>query len=274
MSLIGDEARRLRDSGVPPAEIQARLGVTKQVLTSWLARRPLAKDESRARAVELRRDGWSVNDIALELGVARSTAWLWVRHLPLDPSTERARAKAEHSKLMTDARWMKHRAARDAEHARVATEAAAFVGELSEREILLLGAAIYWCEGSKSKPWRDQWSLKIINSDPGLLEVFLRFVELFGRRRVDLTYRLSIHETADVSAAESWWKSELGIEEAEFRRATIKRHVAQTKRQNVGDGYRGCLIIEVSKSRKLYWQVEGVMSAIAARCRIGDSAHP
>jgi len=33
MSLMGDEARRLRDSGVPPAEIQARLGVTKQALT-------------------------------------------------------------------------------------------------------------------------------------------------------------------------------------------------------------------------------------------------
>ena len=64
--------------GIPPPE--------------W-TRRPNAKDDLRARAVELRGQGWSVNDIALELGVARSTAWQWVKHLPLDLDSDRARRK-------------------------------------------------------------------------------------------------------------------------------------------------------------------------------------
>jgi len=132
--------------------------------------------------------------------VARSTAWLWVRHLPLDPSTERAQAKAEHSKLMTDARWMKHRADRDAEHERVTSEAAAFVGDLSEREILLLGAAIYWCEGSKSKPWRRSERIIFTNSDPHLIRLFLMFLRTVGLKTDQIGFRISIHETADIGS--------------------------------------------------------------------------
>ena len=265
MNLMGDEARRLRDSGVPPAEIQARLGVTKQALTSWLARRPLAKDKSRARAVELRRAGWSVNDIALELGVARSTAWLWVRHLPLDPSTERAQAKAEHSKLMTDARWTKHRADRDAEHERVTNEAAAFVGDLSEWEILLLGAAIYWCEGSKSKPWRRSERIIFTNSDPHLIRLFLMFLRTVGLKTDQIGFRISIHETADIEAAGARWAEQLGVPTEAFRPPTIKRHKPSTNRKNNGEGYHGCLVVDVARGRHLYWHVEGLIAAMAGR---------
>src|SRR6185436_2911437 len=104
---------------------------------AWTAR-PTAKDELRERAVGLREEGWSVNDIALELGVARSTAWLWVRHLPLDRDSERARLKRAKGKQLTEGRWAAHRVARDERRRAVAGEAAAQVGELSERELLLI----------------------------------------------------------------------------------------------------------------------------------------
>ncbi len=259
---LGDEARRLRDAGVPVADIQARLGVTKHALTSWLARRPLAKDELRRRAVELRTGGWSVNDIAIELAVARSTAWRWVKHLPLDRSSERAREKAEHSKLMTDARWARHRAERDRERERVMTESEALAGELSERDVLLIGAAIYWCEGSKSKPWRRSERLKFTNSDPGLVGLFLRFLRACGVSTSTIAFRVSIHETADVAAATAWWASHIGVPPAAFLRPTIKRHRPSTNRRNNADGYHGCLVVEVARSRRIYWRIEGLMAGI------------
>jgi hypothetical protein len=62
----------------------------------------------------------------------------------------------------------------------------------------LLGAAIYWCEGSKAKPWRPhETSLTFTNSDPILLELFLRFLAAAGVDRAHLAYRISIHESAD-----------------------------------------------------------------------------
>jgi len=159
------EAKRLRvEEGWSCQRIADRLGVSRTTVREWLSgvpvpdwtRRPNAKDELREQAIALRLQGWSVNDIAVELGVARSTTWLWVRHLPLDPDSERAVRKRAHGRMMADARWREHRVDRDAHRAAIVLAGSDEVGSFSERELLLLGAAIYWCEGSKEKAWRPQ----------------------------------------------------------------------------------------------------------------------
>jgi transposase-like protein len=266
------EARRLRiEEQLSVRQIQQRLGVTKVPLVEWLrgipppewTRRPNAKDDLRSRAIELRRDGWSVNDIASELGVANSTAFQWVRHLPLDRDSERARKKREHSKLMTDAQWAAFRERRDARRAAAHAEAAAAVGVLSDRDLLILGAAIYWCEGAKSKPWRLDEKIQFTNSDPMLVELFLRFLESQGRDRAELTYRVSIHESADHAGAVDWWVERLALPRERFMRTTLKRHTPRTNRQNTGEDYHGCLVVNVPKGRELYWWIEGVMRGCA-----------
>ena len=223
---------------------------------------PNAKDDVRAQAVQLRAEGWSVNDLAAKLGVAKSTAYAWVKHIPLDVDSERARRKQEHAAQMAAGRWSDKRAERDRLRAEMHQAAAADVGDLSERDLLLLGAAIYWCEGAKSKPWRRLERLTFINSDPGLLALFLRFLAVCGRTKESVRYRVHIHETADAEAAVEWWARELALPRELFQRPTIKRHVAATKRLNTGSDYRGCLAVSVPRSRELYWRVEGMMGAL------------
>lgn len=267
------EARRLRvTERLSVAQLSQRLGVGRAQLTEWLdgiappdwTRRPNAKDDLRERAVRLRADGWPVQRIAAELGVSRSTAYQWVRHLPLGTEREQVERRRAHAKAMTDARWEAHRRDRDRRQAGAHEAAATAVGRLSDRELLLLGAAIYWCEGTKSKPWRREDRLAFINSDVGLLSIFIRFLEAHGIDRAVPTYRVTIHETADAHAATRWWAERLRLPLDRFRRPTLKRHVPQTTRRNVGDGYHGCLIVVVPRSRELYWTVEGVMLALGA----------
>jgi Homeodomain-like domain len=145
---LAAEARRLRiEEELSIREIRERLGIGKDLFYELLrgvpppewTRRPNAKDDVRARAVEMRGDGLTVNDIALELGVSKSTAHRWVSHLPLDPDTERARKKREHSKPMTDARWGEYRVARDQLEAGIHDKAARWVGRLKERDLMLAG---------------------------------------------------------------------------------------------------------------------------------------
>jgi transposase len=266
-----DEARRLRvDPGLSLSQLKKHFGVGDGTLTEWLrgvspplwTRRPNAKDDLRSRAVQLRSEGWSVNDLAVDLGVAKSTAYQWVKHIPLDPDTQRAQDKRKHSEKMTAARWETHREERDQRQAEVHAAAVVDVGTLSERDLLVVGAAIYWCEGAKSKPWRRSDRLVFINSDAGLLALFLRFLESVGCRREDLKYRVHIHENADAESAGAWWADRLGLPPERFRRPTLKKHSPTTRRINVGDDYRGCLVIEVPQSRELYWRVEGVMAAL------------
>lgn len=227
------------------------------------------KNDLRARARELRLENWSVNDIAVEVGVARSTAWLWIRDLPLDRDSERAREKRARGKLLTDGRWAEHRKTRDADHAAAMNAAAAEVGELTEREVALLGAAIYWCEGAKAKPWRPHDSqITFTNSDPGLIDLFLAFLRLAGVEGERVRCRVAIHESADPAAAAGWWAERCAVPLERFQPPTIKRHTAGTRRHNAGEEYHGCLVVRVSRPRLLYWRIEGLMAGIVAAAGI------
>nr|WP_240942215.1 helix-turn-helix domain-containing protein [Planosporangium thailandense] len=267
---MAGEARRLRREGLSVPQIQARLGVSKERLRDWLrgvpppewTRRPTAKDDLRERALVLRAQGWSVNDLALELGIARSTAWRWVRHLPLDRDSERARRKREHAALMADGRWERHRRERDERHAAAVASAASEVGSLSDREVLLLGAAVYWCEGAKGKPWRPASKIIFTNSDPGLIRLFLRFLALADVDDERICFRLYIHETADVGAAEQWWMDRLGVGRERFQPTSLKRHRLPVVRKNTGAAYHGCIAVSVRGYRDIYWRIEGLIEAI------------
>ncbi|MEU7958308.1 helix-turn-helix domain-containing protein [Micromonospora humida] len=224
-------------------------------------RRPAARDELRAAAVVLRGEGRSVGDIAARLGVAKSTAYLWVRHLPLDPNEEVAARRRARARAMNDDRWATHRATRDAAQAEVHSRMRETVGLLADREVLLLGAALYWCEGTKSKPWRRHEHVQFVNTDAGLLRLFLRFLAACGVERDVPTYRVSIHESADAAAAQRWWAETLDLPPDRFRRPTLKHH-QPTTRHNTGESYHGCLVVDVPKSRELYWKIEGVVAAL------------
>ncbi|MFG2053709.1 hypothetical protein ACGFI9_06705 [Micromonospora sp. NPDC048930] len=172
------------------------------------------------------------------------------------------RRRRAHAKVMTDARWAAYRAERDAAQAAEQARGASLAGPLAERDLMLLGAILYWCEGTKSKPWRQQDRLEMVNTDPGLLALFLRFLEKCGIGRHVPRYRLLIHESADADAAVRWWAARLAVPLERFGRPTLKRHTPTTVRGNTADDYHGCLVITVPGSRALYWRIEGMVAGI------------
>jgi hypothetical protein len=90
-----------------------------------------------------------------------------------------------------------------------------------------------------------------------LIRLFLGFLEAAGAEADRITYRLSIHESADIAAAERFWAEVTGVDASRFKRATLKRHNPRTVRKNVGDGYHGCLVVGVLRGADLYQKIEG-----------------
>ena len=224
-------------------------------------RRPNAKDDLRAKARELRVHGMDYQDIAAALGVAKSSVSLWVRDLPTPARLSYAecrRRSAEGARRY----WAAERPAREALRIAAREAAAAEIGELTDRELLIAGAIAYWCEGSKNKPgpWNDQ--VIFTNSDPGLIRFFLRFLEAIGTPWEDVTFRICIHESADVESARRFWLQLTDASPDQFRSPTLKRHNPKTVRKNVGEGYHGCLRIAVRRSSDLYHKIEGWAEAI------------
>jgi hypothetical protein len=265
VSQVRDEAIALRRAGKSVREIREALGpVGKRTLSAALkgtppaewTHRPNAKDDLREKARELRTQGLSYNEIVAQLGVAKSSVSLWVRDIPCPE-----RFAYVHSERRLEG-LRKFNEARTARQAAESVAAAAEIGELTDRELLVAGAIAYWCEGSKSKPYRRANRVVFMNSDPGLIRFFLRFLEAAGADQHDLILRVSIHENADAEAAQRFWAEVTGVGPNQFRSPTLKRHKPKTARMNIGDDYHGCLRVDVRRSGELYRRIEGWVSGI------------
>ena len=269
---LREQAVALRRSGHSRREIKALLAITSnQTLNEVLkgepppewTRRPNAKDEVRARARELREQGLDYEEIVAALGVSKSSVSLWVRDMPRPArlSYEETRRRAAEGVRRY---WAAERPAREARREAIRAAAAADIGLLSPRDILIAGAIAYWCEGAKRKTYRQAETVAFINSDPDLIKLFLRFLSTAGAQSTQLGFRVHIHESADVAAAEQFWRTVTGAEAAQFHRTTLKRHNPRTIRKNVGADYHGCLIVSVRQSGDLYQRIEGWVRAATA----------
>jgi transcriptional regulator with XRE-family HTH domain len=265
-----EQAVQLRLAGLSTSQIAQAMGLRSGggVLSRWLqgvpapewTKRPNAKDDLRERAVAMRKEGRSYREIGEALGVSKSTLSDWLKDVVLThEQRERLALLQEQGRT---------RAARTNRAARVARQAVAFEGaraqipNVAESELFVAGVVAYWAEGSKAKPWRPGEWFTFINSDPQMITLMLRWLDLVGVSRDRLILRVSIHETADVPAAETFWRALVGVGEDQFRRPTLKRHNPRTVRKNVGADYHGCLIINVRRSTELYRQIEGWWAGI------------
>lgn len=222
----------------------------------------------------MRRQGATYDQIAAALNVSKSSCSLWLRDLPhpeADP--ERAAEAQERRVAALRARVRRDRDARDEAGRQLAAAAAASLGAVTSRDLVLALAVSYWCEGAKSKPWNRQQRVKWMNSDPVLVSLFLEGLALIGIGPDRLSLRLQIHESADELAARLWWAEQTGVPLVQFQRSTIKRHNPKTVRQNIGDGYRGCLCITVSRSRELYQVLDGLVQGLAVMPRGSEEWH-
>jgi predicted transcriptional regulator len=269
---LREQAIALRRAGKSRREIQEILqirsnGTLNEVLRGeppqpW-TRRPNAKDDVRAKARELRERGLAYQQIAAELGVSKSSVSLWVRDLPR-PERLSYEECAKRRDRAVAAYWAAERPRREAAREAIRAEAQERTGQLSARDVLVAGAIAYWCEGTKSKPYRRSNRVIFMNSDPRLIRFYLGFLRLAKVSQDQLAFQLSIHETADVVSAQEFWRQVTRADAAQFRPPNLKSHNPRTVRINTGEAYRGCLRVEVLRSGCLYQQIEGWCEAVMA----------
>ncbi|MDO0927339.1 helix-turn-helix domain-containing protein [Streptomyces sp. TG1A-8] len=264
----GHGLRRIGDElGVRDKDVLSRL-VKGEAPPEW-TKRPRAKDDLRERARALRLQGWTYDRIRAELGCSKSSVSLWVRDLPRPEPT----CTPEERQARMNAGLARLHAARDQERRAAKQAAAEAVGALSDREPYLAGVALYWAEGTKDKPHARRQSVEFVNSDPGVIGVFLAWLDLLGVGRDRLHCRVVIHDSADVAAAERHWADLVGRERSDLGRTVLKRYGPKTVRKNTGESYRGCLGIEVRRGADLYRRVEGAWYGIVGAVLPGDASN-
>lgn len=214
-------ARLLRRQGKTYNEIREVLGpVDDKTLLVWCrgiprppeTRRSRPKVDLRLECRRLRAMGLTYSEIAEATGASQGSISPWVRDIQV-PNRERAeRRRLDALRAAAKTRSAQAQRRRDVHTA----SAAASIGPVADRELFLLGVGLYWAEGSKSKSYDTREHITFVNSDPLMIEVFLRWLRLLGVSLGRCRFRVAIHETADVQAAERFWHGWWGFRSTVF----------------------------------------------------------
>jgi hypothetical protein len=188
------------------------------------------KTRERTEARRLRRLGWSVREIERHLKVSRSSASLWVRDIQL---TEEQVAELQRRSATSPGQLAG--AAANAALGRQRRMSYQLEGRARVRSgdlLHLAGCMLFWAEGDKCRG-----SVRLANSDPALLRVFVRFLrEYYGApiERLAVTCNLFADHVERQHEIEQFWLDTLGLPRTCLRSSIVNVYskYSQKKRRN------------------------------------------
>jgi len=165
------------------------------------------KTREREEARALRAAGLTMPAIAERLGVSRSSVSLWTRDVPVDPA---ARGSSRTGPRRREPNALQRRKADEIE--RLRAEGRARIGQLTDREFLVAGIALYAGEGAK----RDG-RVVFANSDARLVAFHCAWLRrFFAIDETRLRGRIYLHRGLDIDAATTFWSGVTGIPAGQF----------------------------------------------------------
>jgi hypothetical protein len=137
---------------------------------------------------------------------------LWVRDVEFEEATRAARAGANRRRGARRRRPSSLQVRKGAEIERLLADGIDRIGDLSDRDLLIAGTALYAGEGAKT-----DGAVMFANSDARMVALFLRFLRrFFDIDESRLRVRLYLHESLDIDKATQFWASVTGIPPGKF----------------------------------------------------------
>jgi hypothetical protein len=224
----------------------------------------IKKESEKKEAVKLRLQGLSYNEILKEIPVAKSTLSLWLRDVGL--------AKKQKQELTEKRRLAQQKAQEVCKNNRIIKEnhiiavAKNEINRISKEELLLIGATLYWAEGSKQKKHNVSQGVSFGNTDPSMILLFIKWVrEICNCSSDRFVFSLYIHDTADKHRAISFWEK---LVDNKISWIYLKKHKIKTKRKNINDKYFGLLRVDIRKSTDLNRKIKGWVLGIIYNLKI------
>src|SRR3989344_2740699 len=180
----------------------------------------------REQARGLRKKGESIARIATMLRASKSTVSYWCRDIALSSKQIQSLVqKQENAGALGRLRAAEKK--RSARLARIESESktgSKTIGALVQRDIFMLGIALYWGEGYKS----GNEECGFTNSDPDIIRACILWLErAYSIPLSDLIPRVSINQTHRnrINIVEQYWSKATGIPRSQFTKTSlIKTH--------------------------------------------------
>lgn len=193
------------------------------------------KSNFKEKAVQLRKQGFSLAIIARDLHIAKSTASVWLQNIVLDPEAQQKIKGFKSAGLQKAIDTSKKK--RQEKLSLIQADVVKFIGQIPQTRQLhkLACALLYWCEGEKSKS-----SVSFVNSDPQMIATYLvLFRSAFQLDEKKFRILLHLHWYHKDLQEIEFWSRITAIPKSQFYKIYRKPNTGKSKKQN----YRGCIAI-------------------------------
>lgn len=218
-------------------------------------------NSSVSQAVSLRQEGKTFREISNLLNIPLSTAHLWTRTIKLS-SKQQKLIKAKHRQKMIAGQKIYTSQKKSETALKTSLSMAAgkqIIGNLNDRELLVVGAALYWAEGFK----KDS-RLGFANSDPQMIKLVLAW--LINTCKVpikDIRVRVGLNHQYQTEAneIEKKWSKLIGIPLTQFQKPFFQQTKWLRKYKNSHE-YLGVLRIRANNQIELFHKIKGMVQAL------------
>jgi len=221
------------------------------------------KFELKNKAIELRKKGNTYSEILKIIPVAKSTLSEWLKSVGIAKAQKHA--FTEKKRIASLSGGLARKKQRIDLFNKITNKAESEIGKISNRELWLLGIALYWAEGSKEKESRPGSGVIFSNSDSEMIVIFLKWLfEIVGIPKEEIHCEIYLHDNYknEVSRFQKYWSEKTGLPLSYFDTVYFKRNKINTKRKNIGDLYNGQLRVKVCASSSLNRQITGWVRGI------------
>ena len=167
-------------------------------------------------AIKLRKSGKTCGEIVAVLNIPKSTIWSWIGKISLSEKVKRIisqKVKEKSKKNIIDYNTK----VRPVEAAKIrdswSKEAKKEIKNISQKELKLVGSALYWAEGNTKNRNRIQFS----NCDPSLMKVEIKFFrEICKVSDEKICARVHIYPGLNYQKTLKFWAETINLSKKRF----------------------------------------------------------
>jgi hypothetical protein len=191
--------------------------------------------EKHARAIELRKLGWSYPAIKSELKVSKASLSLWLHKYPLTEKQIRqlSLSRARRIEHFRETFQRKRQTTLD----KIYEVEKVSLLPLSRREEYIAGLMLYWGEGLK----RSWGCVSFSNTNPTFIKFAMHWlIDCCAVSAQKLKVRFHYYSDMDVEKENIYWQKILGLPLSQFRNPYIKQSLRSQIKEKGGFGHGTC----------------------------------
>lgn len=224
----------------------------------------MSTKSKKEKAIILRTQGKSYGEIMKSLGISsKGTIAYWFKDIKLSTKAKdllKGKMELARQRNLIDFN-IKRTQSIILENNTIRSQSAKVIGELSKRELLLIGTALYWGEGTTRELTRGYQRVGFSNSNSDMIAIFMRYArEILKVEEAHINIEVYIHPNIQEKQTKEFW---LKVTKISNERISIFRVVSPSstfKRPKNFLPY-GTANIRIYK-RRIFYAIKGFIDGI------------